>query len=242
MHWFESHLDWISGSKDAARSVGTYEHIADIAGPALHGENMREFVRGYFHAQKDFSDFLGVGESTVAGWMKNDSFPDYAKRAALAAYFANKHWLELKAARKAAGRPQVVKDGNQYIVVRFKPDVTGVSVGEVLARDIPSEKAALVFASAILAWELIDEAEHVIFGLTGGMDEPDWVVGLKERIGTERARAFSHSALLQRKEEEQKLREEQEAKWAAMSPEERAASPDFLSVDLFDGKSNTEEK
>ena len=86
MKWFEEHKELMAGSDDEAPG-SSYRAIAKIADEALGGREMIQFVREGFLSQKAFGEFLGVGESTVAGWMKSGSFPDYAKRATLAAYY-----------------------------------------------------------------------------------------------------------------------------------------------------------
>lgn len=198
MKWFDEHKELMSGS-DAEASGSSYRAIAKIADEALGEKEMVQFVRDAFLSQKAFGEFLGVGESTVAGWMKSGSFPDYAKRATLAAYYSNKYFRQLRDAKRDATRPKVVKDGGRYLIVRFNVDEAGVTIGEVLARDIPTEKAALVFAGGLRAWELLGETEHLIDHELESMDPEDsaWIQELKDEIGLERARTFAHDKLLE---------------------------------------------
>ena len=198
MKWFEEHKELMAGSDDEAPG-SSFRAIAKIADEALGGQEMIQFVREGFLSQKTFGEFLGVGESTVAGWMKSGSFPDYAKRATLAAYYSNKYFRQLKDAKRDATRPKVVKDGERYSIVRFKVDEAGVTVGEVLARDIPTKKAALVFGSGIRAWELLGETERLIDHELEAMDplHSEWIQELKDEIGLERARTFAHDKLLE---------------------------------------------
>lgn len=197
MKWFDEHKKQTVGSDDEAPCV-SYSDIAKIADDALDGETMTRFVREGFWSQKAFGEFLGVGESTVAGWMKNGSFPDYAKRATLAAYYAQKYFGQIKNAKRDATRPKVVKDSELYVIVRFNVDVTGVAIGEVLARDIPTKKAALVFAGGIRAWELLSDVGRVLDNELERMDPEDseWIQEIKNEIGLERRRTFSHDKLL----------------------------------------------
>ena len=177
--------------------------IAEIADDVLYNKAMAGFVREYFETQKSFGEFLGVGESTVAGWMKNASFPDYAKRAALAAYYAQKHFRALDRATVEAERPKIVKDMDTFMIVKFESDETGVAIGKVLARDIGSEKAALVFAGGLRAWDLLERAEQLIEEQPR-FDDPEFSESLKEMVKDirhERARTFAHEKyreLLQR--------------------------------------------
>ena len=200
MKWFEEHKELMVGSDDEAPG-NSYGAIVKIANEALEGQEMLQFVREGFLSQKAFGEFLGVGESTVAGWMKSGSFPDYAKRATLGAYYSNKYSRQLKDAKRDATRPKVVKDGDRYSIVRFEVDEAGVAIGEVLARDIPTKKAALVFAGGIRAWELLGETEQLIDHEIESMDPEDsaWIRELKDEIGLERARTFAHDKLLELK-------------------------------------------
>ena len=198
MKWFDEHKELMAGSDDEVPG-SSYRTIAKIADDALGEKEMVQFVRDAFFSQKAFGEFLGVGESTVAGWMKSGSFPDYAKRATLAAHYSNQYFRQLKDAKRDATRPKVVKDGDRYSIVRFKVDEVGVTIGEVLARDIPTKKAALVFAGGIRAWELLGETEHLINHELESMDPEDsaWIQELKDEIGLERTRTFAHDKLLE---------------------------------------------
>lgn len=198
MKWFDEHKENTAGS-DAEAPGSNYRAIAKIADESLDSETMTRFIGEFFHFQKWFGEFLGVGESTVAGWMKSGSFPDYSKRATLAAYYANKYFRHHRESQRDATRPKVVRDGDSYLIVRFKVDEAGVAIGDVLARDIPTEKAALVFAGGIRAWELLGETEHLIDSELEVRDpeSSEWIQELKDEIGLERARTFNHEKLLE---------------------------------------------
>ena len=98
MKWFEEHKELMVGSDDEAPG-SSYRAIAKIADEALGGQEMIQFVRKGFLSQKAFGEFLGVGESTVAGWMKSGSFPDYAKRATLLV----PRWSRMATATRSCG-------------------------------------------------------------------------------------------------------------------------------------------
>ena len=197
MKWFEEHKEQMAGSDDEAPG-NSYSAVAKVADAVLDGETMIQFVREGFGSQKSFGEFIGVGESTVAGWMKTGSFPDYAKRATLAAYYSNKYFRKLREAKRDATRPKVVKDGDRYMIIRLSVDEVGVAVGEVLARDIPTKNAALVFAGATRAWDLLKEAGQLINHEIESMDPDDseWIRELRDEIRLERGRTFHHDKLL----------------------------------------------
>jgi len=210
MKWFEEEERELPDSSDSELRVGHPSQIAEIADEALIGDATAEFVHDFFISQKGFSQFLGVGESTITGWMKSKSFPDYAKRAAVAAYYVRKYFNELREAKRDTERPKVVKDGDRYLIVRFETDEVGVSIGKVLARDIPSEKSALVLASSVRAWQLLKDAESLIDHEIGSMipEDSEWIRDLKDQILTERTRAFAHQEFLETEKERRELTEE----------------------------------
>jgi len=208
MRWFE---ELMSARTDPSEgSPGGWERLVEIADATLDGPTMAQFVREFFIMQKRFGEFLGVGESTVAGWMKAEAFPDYACRAALAAYFVTRYSQQLRDAELGAAQPQVVRDGERYLIVQFRKDETGVSVGDILARDIVSERAALVLASGPHAWELLREAEQMVADEIESRngDFSDHLVDLRNKIRAGRGRAFNHQGLL--KGEREKARREAE--------------------------------
>lgn len=195
MKWFEERKAAMAGSDGEAHGK-SYNDIVDIADRVLDGETMTKFVRETFLFQRSFGEFLGVGESTVTGWMKTGSFPDYAKRATLAAYYATNYFRELEEARREAHRPKVVKDGDRYMIVQFEKDEVGVTEGTVLAREIPTRTAAHQFVGFWTAWDLLDEAttrviENELDASEDGSSYQELLEDLSNRIREERARTFS---------------------------------------------------
>lgn len=197
LKWFEEHMNEYAGSDEQPPGRNPRE-IAAISDDALDGETMALLVDDYFVFQKSFAEFLGVGESTVAGWVKTRQFPDYAKRAALAAYCAGKHFDAAQAAQQDGKRPKVVKDGERYLIVKFDTDEAGVSLGRVIARDLPNEKTALVLSSSHRAWELLRRAEDSIDREIErmGPEDSNFLQILKEEITVERRHTFKHQEYL----------------------------------------------
>ena len=187
LKWFEEHKNLHAGS-DEKNPGSNPREIAAISEEALDDETMALLVDDYFVRQKGFAEFLGVGESTVAGWVKNKQFPDYAKRATLAAYCAGKHFDAAQDAQQDGKRHKVVKDGELYLIVEFDTDEAGVSLGRIIARDLPDVKTALVLSSSHRAWELLDRAEDSIDREIERMDpaHSDFLLFLKEEITVER--------------------------------------------------------
>lgn len=196
MEWFENLLslaiDWDSDQPLGSRA------IALAADRTLGGETMVQFVRSFFRSQKAFGEFIGVGESTVAGWMKSEIFPEYAKRAALSAFLANRLSFRAAKGRKDAARPKVVADGDRYLVVRFDTDEVGVAIGTIIARDIPTEKDALAMAGIERTWDLVQRAKALIEHAIEFMDpeHSEWIRSLKADIDLEQGRTFDHEGRL----------------------------------------------
>lgn len=124
------------------------QHVSELG--------MGNFILKLFGRQKAFGDYLGVAESTVAGWMKSGDFPQYARRAALGAWYMGEYRaLSKKLFDAEAGT--VVRDGDTYSIVTVKEDAVGVSVGTITARGIPSFEDALSLTSVKLAWRMANE-------------------------------------------------------------------------------------
>jgi hypothetical protein len=198
MKWFEDYLTEECLIEDDVLQGNTPNNISEIA-DHIDGETMMRFVDEFFLLQKRFSEFVGVGESTIAGWMKSGKFPDYAKRAVISAYFAKKHWTQLNIEKKESERPKVIKNGDQYMIARFKKDEAGVSIGEVIARELPSEKTALIFSSSLRAWELLESAREVIKEEIECREEINtaWLVELNEAIQNEKLCVFAHEKVVE---------------------------------------------
>lgn len=196
MKWFEEHIRGKLGD-DGGNRVSGCEDIARAADLVLDDETMFRFVREYFPKQKSLSGFLGVGDSTVVSWMKNISFPDYAKRAVLAAYYSERHLREADAARRDATRPKVVRDGERNMVVRFKEaDGDAVAIGSVLEGDIATKNEAVARATSILTLDLLQEHEArlrwEIENVTDSSDKKH-LEHLLDALEMDRGRIFHHS-------------------------------------------------
>lgn len=202
MDWLEEWIAETLGADEAEDAGFDIDGIAKIADAVLDADRTRSFVERFFITQKRAAEFIGVGESTMAGWLKKGECPTYAKHAMLAAYFMTKHWQALDEAKRDAGHPKVVRDGDAFSVVQFKTDAYGVTTGEVLARNISSEKTARVFASSVLAWLLAAEMRDALDAFTTEDDhaEHDWLRRLRKKFYDERLRAFDPDKLRERAE------------------------------------------
>lgn len=104
------------------------------------------------------------------------------------------------------------------MVVRFKTDAWGLTTGDVLAREIPSEKVARVFASSMRAWELAAALEDAVTDAywtgivnadgTEEDNEPERSKALRETFRIERLRAFDPEKLQEHIDEEARTKRE----------------------------------
>jgi hypothetical protein len=135
-------------------------HLADfLEGPSdvtpyaqefnsLTGAELMDLVlEDWFENKKDFCDALGIGESTLSGWLKAGHFPQMAalivgllfcikERNSERVCFKNR----LNDANKNS---RLVRDGDGFIIVEFKDSL----VGKIIARDIPDEKTGQTLIS-----------------------------------------------------------------------------------------------
>lgn len=110
--------------------------------------------------QRRLAQRLGVAESTISGWLKNDKFPEWACRS-----IAILHLRDLLPQEPPKYRP--VKTDEGYAIYSFEGEV-----GVLKADNIPSLEDALLFAAAPAlrevagdAWVILDDAD-----MDGGLD------------------------------------------------------------------------
>jgi hypothetical protein len=146
-HWAELNVDEVLELKP--HEVASYcERVLDA--PAL----IRELEScGYLtprEARKQFCEFLGIGESTLSGWLKAQRVPRMANEA----YVLLKTLLLLQDQVKRLKEEQVRNDtvivqesSGKYHLVRFKKDNSGALMGRIIARDIPDEATARILGA-----------------------------------------------------------------------------------------------
>lgn len=134
-----------------------YSATVEYADSNLVRLGMGDFILELFGRQKAFSEYLGVAESTVTGWMKSGEFPLYARRAALGAWFIREHRLLSKRLFDGAGVGTIVRDGDTFLIVNIEEDEVGISKGTITARGIPTFEEALSLTSVRLAWKMAND-------------------------------------------------------------------------------------
>ena len=143
---------------------------------------------GPFFWRRELCEFLGIGESTLTGWLKADRIPRAAKVAYALLEGLTVLQDEVRRLRRETGYPKVLKDGEQYLVVKFPSadvvrfladntdfpagKIADATAGEIVARDIADAKTALQLAASFRAFELLEEASSTLEGAQDYLDEP----------------------------------------------------------------------
>lgn len=154
-------------------SVGAFADRA-ICAETLPGE----LESGPFFLRKDFCEFLGIGESTLTGWLKADRVPRSAKVAYALLVGMTVLQDEVRRLRRDTGNLKILKDGEHYLVVQF-PSVdvvrfladnadfsagklADVMAGKIVARDIADAQTAQKLAASSRAFELLKEVSSTL--------------------------------------------------------------------------------
>lgn len=98
--------------------------------------------------RKEFCEMLGVGESTLFGWLKGDRIPKMVKL--IIGLFCQQADLQdelgqgEKAYNKLKNGDRLVRDGDEFMIIEFGNEQGdgGTEIGRVIAKNIPDEQAA----------------------------------------------------------------------------------------------------
>lgn len=144
--------------------------------------------------RKNFCEFLGIGESTLTGWLKEGRVPRAAKVAYVLLVGVNVLRAEVKRLRREAHELKIIQDGETFQLVRFNADETGVSIGKIVARDIPNAKAARVLAGSLKAFRMLQETRDIIAQMLERTENTRYIEDLQDldtRIIKETLAAFA---------------------------------------------------
>lgn len=143
--------------------------IGEFCEGALDADILTEELEEYgpfAPLRKYFCEFLGIGESTLTGWLKAARVPRAAKVAYVLLVGMTKLQAEVERLRRDTHDLKhdlkIVRDGETFQVVRFEVDETGVAIGRIVARDIPNAKTARVLAGSVKAFRMLQETRDVI--------------------------------------------------------------------------------
>lgn len=117
------------------------------------------FAREEPFSRKELCQYLGIGESTMTGWLKEDRIPLMAKEAVLLPLVLRVLKEEIARLRKEAGSPRILQNGNSYQIVNFQPDEAGEAIGEVVADNIANLHNARLILAGVQALDLLGECD-----------------------------------------------------------------------------------
>jgi hypothetical protein len=136
---------------------------------------------GRAQRRKRFCEYLGIGESTLSGWLKEQRVPRMAKEACVLLKTLLLLKDEVKRLKEQNLRNDVVivQDGGRFQLVRFKTDNTGALMGTVIARDIPDESTARILAGSTKAFDTLKELRD--YQVDNDSEEPAWNYSLEQQ-------------------------------------------------------------
>jgi transcriptional regulator with XRE-family HTH domain len=130
--------------------------------------------------RRGYCEFLGVGESTLSGWLKEHRVPRYAKLAWGLERLAVALSEELIRVRREASDPQIVRvSDTHYQLCRFAADGDGVMIGQVIADHIPSFQDAAQMASVRPALRQLKRAKEVVAEMLERTENPLYIAQLE---------------------------------------------------------------
>jgi hypothetical protein len=133
---------------------------------------------------------MGIGESTLTGWLQSDRIPQPAAVAYVLLLAAQQLQDQLATLEKRQGEPRIIALAGKYAVVRFEESGDGESLGRIIASDISdlAEARKIAFSQSedlthLLTrhLELLDEQIELTF--QAGNDTAHWEA---ERASLER--------------------------------------------------------
>jgi len=132
-------------------------------------------------SRKAFCEFMGIGESTLTGWLQAERIPQTAAVAYMLLLMSEELREKCRALEETVGEPRVIALDGRYAVVRFDAREKGQGTGEVIASDIPDLASArrVAFSQSKHMIQLIDRHIELIDDLIELTDlagnNPAWV-------------------------------------------------------------------
>ena len=137
--------------------------VAEFCDRQLDAGTLVENLEGWSpFGRKGLCEYLGIGESTLSGWLKDGRIPQMAKNAfvlLLAHQRLAEEVRELRAKLEEARAKdlKVVRSGQHYQVCEFEEDEEGEVIGRVVADQVATIEDARLLASGYRALRLAQE-------------------------------------------------------------------------------------
>lgn len=125
---------------------------AEICDRLLDARRLVDLVESWQpFTRKSLCEYLGIGESTLSGWLKEGRIPQMAKNAIVLLLAHQQLAEEVKALRLEKKRAQtdlkVVRSGERFQVCEFIEDEEGEVIGRVIADHVDTLEDARLLAS-----------------------------------------------------------------------------------------------
>jgi hypothetical protein len=108
--------------------------------------------------RKGLCEYLGIGESTLSGWIKEGRIPRMAKNAIV--LLVAQQLMAAEVRRLRGNDLYVVRSGDRFQVCELREDEEGEPTGRVLADNIGSIEDARLLASGRRALRVIDQVRN----------------------------------------------------------------------------------
>lgn len=137
---------------------------AEICDDALDVEQLTDSLdAGQPFTRKTLCEYLGIGESTLSGWIKEGRIPRMAKNAIVlleAQQLLAHRVRHLEAQLDAAANDlRVTRSGDSYQVCEYREDAEGEIVGRVIADRVATLEDARLLASGRRALRVLKKVE-----------------------------------------------------------------------------------
>jgi transcriptional regulator with XRE-family HTH domain len=119
-------------------------------------EDAGPFARG---GRKQFCEYLGIGESTLSGWLKEGRIPRPAKEAYVLLLLVLELRERLEVTHRFDEDLKIVKHGATYRICRFVEEEDGALSIKVIADGIDNAKDARLLASATPAMRILEKSK-----------------------------------------------------------------------------------
>ncbi len=153
---------WIDDIKNSDIIELSDEEFADHVAGLIDAESLAEAMESEeWKDRQEVCQLLGVAPSTLSGWEKDNRIPRHAKVAIGYLVAVNKLKKGIKALKLRSSYPQVVRDGDRWLIISFKNDDDGLRIGQVLA-EARTEQSAWLLAGSSRSLHLLNIAADVI--------------------------------------------------------------------------------
>lgn len=187
---FDPELNYIDHERDMPRLLAyatSHAEIEDLLS-LTDGAGVRKGLS--FGTRRAFCEAVGIGESTLAGWLKERRLPPLARAVVGLLHLYHANLLSNEAASEYSKRDEiVVHDGDSFMIVDVSRGLH--QPGKIVARNIPDKETAFRLIShneLRYAVKLaIDELESAV---EAGREIPEELLGYLEGLLDQRPNDF----------------------------------------------------